>query len=278
MKNQKIDLALFFLQARPRSAARVLEQQPIDVVASFLKSLPHHYVALVLTYMLPQYTARICAHFDPAFSASIFSSMNIQIITSILRYSEASVKLKIFKFLPDKVKIACKLLLTYSEELVGAWMMVDIPTLPNDCTVEEALLMLTSEYKLTYTNNVYVVDRDGFLQGMVNIISLLSAMKVASIATVMKRKPDVLSGRTSLISASKHPVWEKGDVVAIVNRDQKIIGVLRHVDLRKALSALSTTVIEPSYRESLSNVFEVYGNSLFAFFSSMIEVMSINRE
>jgi Mg/Co/Ni transporter MgtE len=278
MVNHKIDLALAFLQSQPGSAAAVLEQQPVDYVSEFLKDVPYTHAAAVLRKMLPQYVARICNNLDPAVSASFLSAMEVSQVAAIMRHSDKGLNKEILELLPERTKIACKLLLTYAENVVGAWMEVNITTLPDDCTVEEALSRLASEDTIINSDAVHVVDRERKLQGLVGVANLLRTSSNTPITKVMEKKCDAISGRTALMTAANHPVWAHQDTVAVINRNNQMVGVLRHTDLRKGLDGISSTITASSGNDPLTGIYEVYGRSLLALFSTISEAASANRQ
>jgi len=278
MVNHKIDLALAFLQSQPGSAAAVLEQQPVDYVSEFLKDVPYTHAAAVLRKMLPQYVARICNNLDPAVSASFLSAMEVSQVAAIMRHSDKGLNKEILELLPERTKIACKLLLTYAENVVGAWMEVNITTLPDDCTVEDALSRLASEDTIINSDAVHVVDRERKLQGLVGVANLLRTSSNTPITKVMEKKCDAISGRTALMTAANHPVWAHQDTVAVINRNNQMVGVLRHTDLRKGLDGISSTITASSGNDPLTGIYEVYGRSLLALFSTISEAASANRQ
>ena len=279
MNNQKIDLALAFLQSQPESAAAVLEQQPAEYVSEFLKNVPYTHAAAVLNKMLPQYTSKICKNLDPAVSASFLSEMEVSLVAAILRHSDEGLRNQILKLLPERTKIASKLLLNYAEHVVGAWMVANTTLLPVDCTVEEALSRLASEDGVINSDVVHVVDREKKLQGLVTIGNLLRSSSSTLITKIMEKKCAVISGRTALVSAANHAVWTHQDTIAVINRHNQIVGVLCHADLRKGLYDMSSTntMTNPIGSGPLTGIYEVYGSSLLALFSTISEVTSSNR-
>ncbi len=279
MTKQKIDLALAFLQSQPGSAAAVLEQHPAEQVAEFLKNIPYPHAAAVLNKMLPRYAAKICKNLDPAVAASFMSEMEISLVAAVLRCSDKGLHNQILKRLPEKTKIASKLLLNYAEHVVGAWMVANITTLPADCTVEEALSRLAKEDGDIASDLLHVVDRERKPQGMVSIANLLRSSPQSPVTNVMKKKCAAISGRTALVSAANHAVWTQQDTVAVINRHNQIVGVLRHADLRKGLNEMlsTNTMTEANVSGPLTGIYEVYGSSLLALFSTMSEVASANR-
>ena len=277
MTNHKMDLALAFMKSQPGSAAAVLEQQPVDYVSEFLKDVPYTHAAAVLRKMLPQYTARVCHNLDPAISANFLSEMEVSLVAAIMRHSDKVQTKRILELLPERTKIACKLLLNYAENAVGAWMVANITTLPDDCTVEDALSRLKTEHAVVKSDVVHVVDRERRLQGLVNVVNLLRNSSNTPVTKIMEKKFDTLSGRTALISAANHTVWAHQDMIAVTNRNNQMVGVLRHSDLRKGLENIASTITKSSGSDPLTGIYEVYGRSLLALFRTISEATVASR-
>lgn len=277
MANKHIDLALAFLQKQPSAAAAVLEQQPIEDVITFIKDVPHTHAALVLEKMLPQYTARICNALEPHVSAGFLSEMRMSLAAAIMRHSNHETRAHLLELLPEKTKIACALLLNYSEDTAGAWMVANIITLPSDCSAQEALSRIAAEHEVLDTDDVYVVDRERQLKGIVNISKLLRAQPKAAITTLMDKNPCKLSGRTSLISVSQNDVWTRKDTVAIINRNQQLVGILRHVDLRKGLDETASNMAQSNASGPLAELCSTYATSLLALFGAVGSVAGTKK-
>ena len=277
MSNKKIDLALAFLESQPAVVAGVLEQQPMEEVARFFNNVPHTYAAPVLERMLPQYTAKLCLLLESTLCAGFLSQMEISLATAILRHSNQEMRKKILSLLPEKTKIACKLLLSYSEDSVGAWMVAHVVTLPNDCTVGDALKRLAIEEAAVDSDAMYVVDRERYLQGLISTTILLRANPELSITSVMQKKPAILQGRASLFSIKNHDGWTSYDTLPVVNRSKQLVGMLRHVGLRKGLDQIATTIDVSRGSDPITNIFEVYGGSLLTLFNTIGEMTNTRR-
>jgi len=278
MTDKKIDLALAFLQTHAPSAAEILEQQPVEEVAAFLHDVPHAYAAPVLEQMLPQYTARLCRHIEPSIAAGFLSLMDISMATVVLRHMNEDVREALLDHLPEKTLIACKLLLNYAEDQVGAWMNVHIASLPDNITVSSALQRLAAEKDVEESDAIYVVDREGTLQGLIFISRLLRNAPDTPITALMQKNPDVISGRTSLMSALNHIGWTSVDMLPVINRNHRLVGAIRHVDLRKGIEQVVTTIEGPHGNDPLSAIFEVYGSSWLTLFSTVGELMGVERK
>lgn len=275
MTDQKIDLALAFLQDQPGAAAGILEQLPIDQVAEFLSSLPHTHAATILGKMLPQYSARLCKSIDPTISAGMLSVMEVSLVAPIIRLAGRRRGKQLLDLLPDQTSITCRLLLNYSEEAVGAWMLANVSTIPDDCSVEQALDRIRSEQKTIDTGATYVVDRDRRLKGILNLTILIRSAPNLAVSVMMEKHPDSILARTALTNAITNTIWRHRDYLPVTNRHHQLIGVLRYADLRKGLDQSSASIAQPSSSDPLTGIYEAYGKSLLAMFDTIADIASI---
>jgi magnesium transporter len=271
MSAGKIDLALAFLQSHADQAAAILEQQPMDQVAEFLMQVPLTQASAVIQKMLPQYAARLCKSLPTSTSAGLLAGMDFSSIVAIIRHSEVDIKKQLLGSLPDKTTIACRLLLNYPEDSAGAWMLTNITTLPDDCSIEEALARLIDDKEATTVDTTYVVNRSKIIKGSVTSIDLLRATTNSAISMVMHKNPEAISARTSLISAVNYPVWNNHGTIPLVNRNQQLVGVLQHADMRKGLNQIAATITPSESSNPVSGIFEVYGHSLIALINTVAE-------
>jgi len=270
MSDRKNDLALAFMQSQPGAAAAILEKQPLEYVADFFLNLPHSVTAPVLAKTLPQYSARLCSLLPPTTTADLLSEMDISQIASIMRNSDRKKRMQLLDLLPEQTSIACRLLLNYSEEAVGAWMQVNILTLPDDCSVKDALDMTRLDQQTIDTGAAYIINRDRNLKGVLNLSSMLRSPPKSLVMAVMDRNNNTsIPARTALTSAIRHAAWSQRDYLPVTNRKLQLIGVLRYVDLREGLDQISTTIVQPEAARPISGFTEVYGNSLLTLFNTV---------
>lgn len=272
MNEQKVDLALAFLQSQPVAAAAILEQQPLEQVAEFLAGLPHTYGALVLAKMLPQHSARLCKILQPTIAAGMLSDMDTSLIAAVMRHCDDDLARRLLELLPDKTRLASRLLLNYSEDSVGAWMNVNTSILPNDCSVDAALARIAQQQPSVDTGRSLVVDRERHLKGVVSHAALLRAPPDTAVSSVMSRDNQSISARTPLKSALENPLWGEQDNIPVTNRYHKLLGVLRHLDLRNGLEQVSTSIMQPQGADPVGGFFEAYGNSLLILFTTLSDI------
>ena len=276
MSGRKMDLALAFLTSQPAGAAAVLELCPAGDVAELLRQVPLDQAAAVLQNMLPQYVADICEQLELPTAAGLLTETDTDFVVAVLRYSNRRWRRKLLEHLPERTRMTCSLLLQYSEEAVGAWMEVGIMTLPDGCTVEEARERLASELTGPESEVIYVVDRARKIRGVVGMGSLFRAEQGVSVSSIMTASPEAVSGRASLVSVAGHPVWAHRDTVAVVNRKRELVGMLRHVDMRRGLGLGSKTIDRARVTGPVSGAVEIYGNSLLALFGTVCEAVALD--
>lgn len=277
MAQQQIDLALAFLQSQPGAAATILEQQPIEKVADFLSYVPHTYGATVLEKILPHYTARLCKILKPNIAAALLSEMNVSLVAAVMRHCPGELSSQLLDLLPEKTRLACWLLLTYSEDSVGAWMTANVSTLPDDCNVGEALARVISEQGTVNFGATLVVDRDRHIKGQLQLPALIRAPPNTAVTAVMDKILDSLSARTALGAAVNHPLWVDRDSIPVTNRNQQLVGLLRHVDLRRGLAQTSTSIVKSDGADPITGIYETYGKSLLALFDTVTDLTSTGR-
>jgi magnesium transporter len=262
-------MALTFLQSRPENAAETLELMELQAVAQFLSDVPYTIAGPVVAFMLPQYAARIITFLNADISAAFLSVMNGRRAASILRYTEKNVRNAIISQLPKTNANLLSLLLGYSKDMIGAWMIPNIMLLPEDCTVEDALERLRNTDQHTHGGIVYVVNRDAKLKGSLHVSALLRQSVDVPVSVIMNDEHATLSARATLSSIQEHSGWETRNTLPVLNREKQLIGVLRHIDLYQGLKQLNANVSSPAGRAGSTGLWEVYGITLLALFDAV---------
>jgi len=117
-----------------------------------------------------------------------------------------------------------------------------------------------------------VVNRNRHLQGRVTLAALLRAPGKSALTAVMEKDNRSISARTALKSAQDNPLWREQDSLVVTNRNQKVVGVLRHVDFRKGLEQISTNIEQPHGVDALTGIFEAYASSLLVLFVTLGDI------
>lgn len=277
MHRQTIELALTFIISRPADAAHILEQVPAEALAGFIKDLPHSQTAPMFEHMLPQYTASCCSYLEPNVAAGLLGSLKISTVAAIFRYMDATLRKSLLKMLPEKTRLACSLLLKYSEENVGAWMTTSITLIPEECTAEEALNRYTTEDSPLEHGILYVIDRDRKLKGSISVKTLLQLPANTPIASAIRKSVPHIYARSSIITTKQHPEWDASDILPVVNHHGQCIGILQHNELRNGLNQLAPYRDYPSHSNPFLNLCDVYGQSYVALAETFVSLTNTDQ-
>ena len=235
MTPHELDVVLTFIQQHPDAAARELELQPQVAAAELIKALPLPPGRQLISHMLPPYAAGLCAQLSLDMAVGLLAGFNANRVTTILRAMPKPKREGLLKALPEKTATLSRLLLSYSDDSVGACMSADIVMLPSSCLAEEALQRFIGTDSSIIADALPVVDSNSYLVGLVYLRDLLRAKSESSISHLCKVAPATLSSRASLAAAARHESWQQHDVLPVLNRNKQLVGLLRHVDLRRSL-------------------------------------------
>jgi Mg/Co/Ni transporter MgtE len=234
-----------FLASHPDAAARVLEQLSHDDAAALYARVPARLGAGVLNAMLPYPAARCLQLVEPAQAALLLAGMSVPAAAAVLRNVPESLRTRLLDALPTTTALACRALLGYPEDSVGACVETEIIALSPGTRVEEALDALR-EARTLPAGPVYVVDPLRRPLGQVELPVLLRADARQRVDALMTPLPSTLPAVTPLAGADGHPAWRDADVVPVVERGGGLVGVVARRSVQRAQRGRGEQSIQPS--------------------------------
>jgi magnesium transporter len=136
--------------------------------------------------------------------------------------------------------------MSYAEDSVGALMDFDMVTVREDVTLEVVLRYLRRFDELPdHTDQIFVVDRNDKLRGVLSLNTLLINDVDAEVSSVMREHPLVLHMSDSAESASQ--AFERYDLVStpVLDQEERLIG-------RLTVNAVMDFILEQSEEEQLA--------------------------
>lgn len=243
-------LGVAFMRAHPVQAARVLEALPVAEAAALFQHVPARVGALVLEAMLPRTAARsVCALDDPR-ALELMAAMHTTAAVGVLRHVAAPRRRLLLAGLPTSATLASTLLLGYAEDSIGAWADPDVVALPTNTTVADVLERLRSA--ATSHALVIAVDAERRLCGVAPLLTLLRAPLAMRLSTLTQRASAVLAANGPLSSAEAHPGWSQASTLPVVEPGDRLVGVLSHDALARALHRLAPPPQSVAAPESLA--------------------------
>jgi len=245
-------LTLTYITAHPAEAARVLERIPGADAAALFATVPARAGAPVMTAMLPSAAARILSslHDEPALA--LLTAAGVQAAVTVLRYIPEPRRSRLLEGLPTATAVASRVLLGYPDDSVGAWADPDIIMLVPETRVNDVLARVRGgdEKKV---DQVYGVDNEQRLVGIVDLLELLRVPDSTTLAAVLHKPLAMLTAMTPLTGAATQRGWQLSSVLPVVERDGRLIGVMHRATLARAM-ARSRATTQPANDVTITGV------------------------
>lgn len=254
-------LTLAFVEAHPGDAARVLERLPTAQAAAFFAALPARALAPALGAMLPIAAGRILAELADDETVALLSVLGTQPALSVLRHVPEARRAQLVAGLPATTAIASRLLLGYPDDSVGAWTDPDVVALPGDTAVE-AVLSRVRAMQRTLVEEVYSVGTGERLLGSVDLATLVRAPAQVALETLTRKPIAVLPAASPLGGAATHRGWRHAAGLPVVERGERLIGVLRRATLMRALTRNRSLATPDQHTDVLAVMANVYWQAI----------------
>jgi magnesium transporter len=223
------------MRAHPARAARVLESLPADEAGALFAQAPARIVAPVLAEMPPRAAAQAITGLDDARVLELLAAMATASAVGVLRHLEPARRRPLVAGLPTAAALASVLLLGHAEDTLGACADPDVVALPAETTAGDALERLRGS--ASAHAQVVVVDGQRRVLGLVALAVLLRAPAGIRLASLVQRgSGSTIAAATPLGAAAAHPGWSQSSTLAVIGADERLVGLLTHDALRRALA------------------------------------------
>jgi magnesium transporter len=202
--------------------------------------------------MIPSAAARILGSLDDEPALALLTAAGVQATVTVLRYVPEPRRSHLLDGLPTATAVASRVLLGYPDDSVGAWADQDVIALASETRVSDALERVRGgdERKV---DQVYAVDQDQRLIGIVDLVELLRVPDSNTLAAVLHKPLAMLTAMTPLTGAATQRGWQQSSVLPVVERDGRLIGVLHRATLARAL-ARSRATTQPADEVTITGV------------------------
>ncbi len=221
----------------PLEAARAFERLPARDVAALLEGIEAERAARTLQQMASTAGAALLAELPPAKASELLARLPTESAVLLLRILEASVRDGLLAALPSARARELGSVLAFPEGTAGSLMDPQVLALPSDLTVREAVVRVRKAAR-NARYNVYVVDRDQVLVGVINLRELLMARPGTQLASLMKSSVHRLSARADRHTIVSHPGWREVHALPVVDEHGRYLGAVRYRTLRRLEEAL----------------------------------------
>lgn len=229
-------LTLAYVSSHPADAARVLERQPTSEAAAVLARLPARAAAPALVEMLPPAAARVIAAVGDRVALALLTAAGAKGAVAVLRHVAEPRRTRLVDGLPTVTAVAAKLLLGYPEDTVGAWADPHVVALAPELGALEALALVRGEPE-GEAGEVFVVGEDRRLLGVVDLATLVRAPEWRTLSALMRPPAATLPAVMPLSGAISLRAWKRSTALPVVERGERLIGVLRIEALAEAVAS-----------------------------------------
>jgi magnesium transporter len=225
-------LARELLRLDPVRAAAALEELDLAEAARLLGAIGAEEAAPLLAAIAPHAAAAVLERLPAPGAAAMLERLEQDTAARLVRRLAEVHREAILAHLPPAPARALTTLLHFPEHTAGALMDPGVLALPRDITVDEARRRVRDASNHA-RYNVYVVDRNHVLVGVVNLRELLVAAPHATLADVMTPDPQRLVAHADRAAVVAHPGWKHVHSIPVVDERGCYLGAVRYRTLRQ---------------------------------------------
>lgn len=230
------DLTQAFVAAHPADAARELERLDDEDVAALFEQAPARLSAPVLEAMLPAVAARCLALVPVERAALLLGSLGTSAAAGLLRHVADARRKVLLDALPTAAALACRALLRYPDDAIGALVDTSAVALSAGATVAEVLTAVRRREADSTATDVYVLGDGHRLLGVVSLAALLRAAAEVRLQT-LARPVAALPAMMPLAGAIEHTAWGEASELPVLEHGGRFMGALSAAKLRRAVAA-----------------------------------------
>jgi magnesium transporter len=228
------DLTLAYLQQRPESAARALEGMTAADAAEVLRRVPARVSAPVVAAMSAVSAARCAAELPADAAAALCAVLSWPDAAALLRRLDERAREAVLAELPGKMARRLRRSLEYGDDVVGAWIELDVPAILDDRDVGEALKLL-AQLPVHSGSHLFITDAAQRCSGTVPLAALLTSAPTVPLAALAGSNIQPLLDNASLGSVADNPGWELATILPVVSHRGLLLGGLSRRTLQKAI-------------------------------------------
>jgi magnesium transporter len=224
-------MVLRFAEDHPAEAARLLGDHPPEASAGVLARLPDTSAPSLLGRMAPPVGAACLAVLEPERGAALLRHIAPERAAALLRRVEPARREALLAALPEAARL--RPLLSQPEGTAGALMDPSALALPDDLDLDEVRRRV-GRHASHLALEVYLVDRDQRLRGLVDLREVLDPSRRGSVSSLLRPVEPLHAGADASAMAA-HPGWIEHGSLPVVDAGRVYLGAVRQERLRSLL-------------------------------------------
>jgi magnesium transporter len=229
-------LADQLLAAHPERAAIALERQSLESSVALLCTTSAEHLARVVPLLSPQFCGDILRALPDEQVGEMLDSLSSDTAARLARLLGDQAERVLAAVKPVQAD-AIRSLLRYPADTAGGLMDPSVLALPRDLTAAEALDRIRA-HSQNARYNLYVVDRDQRLVGVLNLRELFLAEPSVLLGDLMVANPQRLLASVGRASIVSDPGWRTAHALPVVDDQGRYLGAIRYKTLRSLEDAI----------------------------------------
>ena len=228
-------LSVAFAEGHPVEAGRVLENYSAADSAEFLAAIAPRLAASVMRHLRPAFCSKVLERLDDEQVGRLLQPLGPQEASQLLQRVPAERQTQLLALLPVATAVAVRMLIGYPKGTCGASMDPSPFVVAPDATVAEVLEHL-HRFEGEVGDCIFVCDTQRRFLGVIGVADLVRAPPRAAVASVMGAPEHTISALASIASTAQHEGWETFHVLPVVERENRLVGVVHRRTLSQHLS------------------------------------------
>lgn len=235
-------------------SAVVLEALAAPEAVHALRNTSPAGIAGVLRSMSAHHAARILQSLPRQDTATILDSMPPEAAANLLRRCEEDFRNEVLESLDGRTGRTLRTLLHYASDSAATRMDPHALSLPDDMSVEHAIAEVRKGTAHVLFN-LYVVDRNHRLVGVLNLRELLEAPRKSTLREVMHEPTFRIAADADRRTIFEHPGWRAVHSLPVVDAKGRFLGALRYRTLQRIQAERNRSNSDRETVRSLGNLF-----------------------
>jgi magnesium transporter len=225
-------LASSYLTSHPLESASLLERRPAEEVIPVLALLGDAAAAHVLRCMSGGAAQRVLESLPTPDAARLLAELPLEVAATLLRRLHDEHRDRLLAASDPDTAEGLRAVISWPAHTAGAIMDPRAIALPEDLTAEAAQDAVKRDARHAIYN-LYVVDREGRLIGVLNLRELLNAPPQERLGVVANAAHHSLPVNADHRHVLEHPGWLEVSSLPVVDAHGRFMGAVRYRALRR---------------------------------------------
>ena len=227
-----------FISRHPKDASKVFLNADGPSLGSFMANANPQSIALSLMKVPPQTAAIALSNMSADQAVRIMQELPLDMQLTFMHAFDINFRDQLLEAMPAHQSQKLHRLIEYPKGSAGR-LMDPLPTaLNSDCLVADALKQIQNNAN-TIRYYIYITDDQGCLVGVVSLRQLLNASNQALVSSIMETRVACLTDLSSEGDIIEHPSWKNFHALPVVDRNKRLVGIIRYETLGQLKAARS---------------------------------------